>query len=155
MIQANGRPINRWGNRKVEITAVRLVDANHEECGIFQTGQSFRLEMEYFAHQPIPSPVFGFAIFHNDGTHITGPNTAQYGLEIPKILGTGKISYSIPAIPLLDGLYYMTVAVVNHNDTEVFDFHGRAYPFRISNRNSQGERYGLVSLGGVWEFADR
>jgi lipopolysaccharide transport system ATP-binding protein len=155
LVQLKNQQINRWGNHKIEITSVRLMGADGEEQSIFQTGQSFRLEFDYIAHQPIPSPVFGFAIFHNDGTHITGPNTAQYGLKLPELYGTGMISYRIPAIPLLDGLYFMSVAVVNQDDTEVFDFHGRAYPFRISNRETKEGRRGLVTLDGVWEFKNR
>jgi hypothetical protein len=152
LAQVRKKQINRWGSHKVEITAVRVIDVNGEECNIFQTGVPFRLEMDYLAHQPTPSPVFGLAIYHNDGTHITGPNTAQYGLELPELSGRGTVTYTFPSLPLLDGLYYLSTAVVNQDDTEVFDFHGRAYPFRVSNSGKQGERYGLITLGGNWEF---
>jgi hypothetical protein len=92
------------------------------------------------------------ALYHNDGTQITGPNTAQYGLKLPEISGQGTVTYTIPDLALLEGLYYLSVAVVNQDDTEVFDFHGRAYTFRVSNKGAFPERYGMVALGGDWEF---
>jgi hypothetical protein len=152
LAQARKSQINRWGSRKIEITAVRLVDPLGVEGAIFKTGQSFRVELDYKAHQPIPSPIFGLAIYHNDGTQITGPNTKQYGLKLPKVSGEGTVTYTIPNLTLLEGLYHLSVAAVNQNDTEIFDFHGQSYSFRVTNHETQLERYGLVILGGDWEF---
>ena len=150
--QTQEQKIKRWGSQKLEITATRLLDAGGEEQGIFQTGQPFRMQIDYLAHQDIESPVFGIAVYHNDGTHVTGPNTAQFGLQLPTVKGKGMVTYLIPELPLLEGLYHLSVAVVNQDDTETFDFHGRAYPFRVLNTNDELEKQGLVTLKGIWEF---
>jgi len=143
---------NRWGNRRVEIINVRIFDGDGRECNTFETGQPFRLEMDYVANQPTMSPVFGLAIHHNDGTHITGPNTNQFGLTLPELTGSGTVKFTVPALPLLSGLYRLTVAVVDHDDTEIFDIHGRAYPFRVVDSETILERFGYTTLGGEWEF---
>jgi lipopolysaccharide transport system ATP-binding protein len=143
---------NRWGSGTVEITDVCILGADNKEQSIFYTGQPFILEMAYIAHQPTPAPVFGLAMHHHDGTHITGPNSANYGLELPVLEGRGKIRYMIPSLPLLQGLYHVSVAVVNHDDTEVFDFHSQLYSFRVLNTEERGESYGLVTLGGTWNL---
>jgi len=67
--------IRRWGTGKAEITRVRLLDEDGKEQVIFSTGQKLVLKIDYQAHEPITSPVFGVAIHRNDGLHITGPNT--------------------------------------------------------------------------------
>jgi len=52
---------------------------------------------------------------------------------------------------LLEGLYHISVAVVNETDTETFDFHDQLYSFRVVNRNGRvKERYGLMTLQGRW-----
>ena len=62
------------------------------------------------------------------------------------------MTYTIPYLPLLEGLYQFSVAVINQNDTETFDYHDRLYPFRIINRGSEiKEQYGLVTLRGEWQ----
>jgi len=145
----------RWGSRRVEINAVRILGADAQPQSVFQTGQPFSLEIDYIAHQPTPSPIFGMAIHHHDGTHITGPNSATYGLKLPVIEGSGTMRYAIPVLPLLDGLYHISVAVVNQDDTETFDYHSQRYTFRVWNTGDLVEQYGLVTLGGNWEIKSR
>jgi ABC-type polysaccharide/polyol phosphate transport system ATPase subunit len=142
---------NRWGNRTVEITRVRILDENLAERVMFHTGQKLVVEIEYTAHQPVISPIFGIAIHRHDGVHITGPNTAFANLDLGAVKGSGKITYTIPNLVLLEGRYQFSVAVTNQDDTQMFDYHDRAYPFRVDNHGADiTERYGLMVLNGEW-----
>ena len=154
----------RWGTRQVEITSVRLVDEAGHEQQAFQTGGCFALEIDYEAHEPVRSPIFGFAVHRHDGVHLTGPNTAQAGFGLPVIQGRGTLRYRTTRLALLEGLYEVSVAVVNENDTITYDFHNRLYTFRIANQERAGqtpgsggewraEKNGLVSFLGSWEQA--
>lgn len=145
-------PNQRWGSHKIEIINTRICDMHGVEQAVYRTGEKMVLHIDYLAHEPVPSPIFGIAIHRQDGTHITGPNTSQAGIEAPKIEGRGSVTYTIPYLPLLEGLYHFSVAVVNHNDSEIFDFHDRAYPFRVVNYLGVKEKYGLVTLRGEWEI---
>jgi lipopolysaccharide transport system ATP-binding protein len=141
----------RWGNRKIEITGVRLVNDSGAEEKIFKTGQILQLQIDYLAQEPVDSPVFGIAIHRQDGAHITGPNTLLSGLDLGRVHGSGRIQYTIPDLPLLEGLYYFSVASINSEDNEMFDYHHRAYPFRVLNYGGDvREKYGMISLGGEW-----
>jgi lipopolysaccharide transport system ATP-binding protein len=145
-------PEQRWGNRKIEIVRVRVLNESSAEQTIFHTGEQLVLEMEFIAHEPVVSPTFGVAIHRQDGLHITGPNTAFANIEVGEVMGAGKIRYSIPNLPLLEGRYSFSVAATNQNDTEMFDYHDRAYSFRVDNRGHDiQERYGLMSLRGEWQ----
>jgi len=82
---------------------------------------------------------------------VCGPNTVFGNLQLPSVEGAGVVTYTIPYLPLLEGLYHISVAVVNETDTETFDFHDRLYAFRVSNYDDGvKERYGLMTLGGEW-----
>jgi ABC-type methionine transport system ATPase subunit len=143
----------RWGSRKAEIISVQLVDENNEPITVLQTGQILNVKIHYNFHEDINNPIFGMAIHRHDGVHITGPNTSHKGLKRNIKKGSGVINYTIKNIPLLEGLYHISVAITNERDTEVFDYHDRAYPFRISNRmNEAVESYGLMTLNGKWQF---
>jgi lipopolysaccharide transport system ATP-binding protein len=137
----------RWGSKKIEITGVHLIDENRQPQHIYYTGQTLILEMDYVAHQPVESPVFGIAVHRQDGLHISGPNTAFSGLNLGTIQGTGKIIYTIPNLPLLPGKYYFSVAVTKSDDSEIYDYHDRLYPIQIDNQDRGiNERYGLITL---------
>jgi lipopolysaccharide transport system ATP-binding protein len=153
IIQTGNESLFRWGNRQAEITHVEITDLSGNEQAIFHTGQPLRLNIDYLAHEQINAPVFGVAIIRQDGIHITGPNTSQYGLTIPPIKGTGRVTYEIPSLPLLEGLYSFSVAVTDHTGNEIYDYHDRLYSFRVANQeNHTKERYGLLTLNGKWEF---
>jgi lipopolysaccharide transport system ATP-binding protein len=143
---------HRWGNRKIEITRVRIMNDQNVDESIFYTGQTLVMKVEYVAHQPVQSPVFGMAIHRNDGLHITGPNTAFAKLDLGLVQGSGMITYTIPALALLEGLYHISVASTDREDTEMFDYHHVAYDFRVLNYgHSNVEKYGLMTLDGVWQ----
>ena len=148
-----GQP-RRWGSHTIEITHVHIKGSPEStvEQGIFETGQPFVLQLDYVAHTPVSGAIFGMAIHRHDGLHITGPNTSQAGKKLPELKGSGKIIYKIAHLPLLEGLYHVSVAVVNQDDSETYDYHDRIYPFRVVNQGQeQVERYGLITLNGLWE----
>jgi ABC-type polysaccharide/polyol phosphate transport system ATPase subunit len=143
----------RWGSREVEIHRVRLTDGAGTPGVIFRTGEPLVINLDYRVREPVAPPVLGIAIHRNDGVHICGPNTGFSNVEVPVHEHHGSIAYNIPALPLLDGLYYVTVSATNAEDTHLYDYHDRAYSFRIVNQHHDiQERYGLMTLNGQWEI---
>lgn len=142
-------PDQRWGSQRIEITSVRVLDEKGGAQTVFKTGDPLVLQMGFKAHEAIPAPIFGMAIHRQDGVHVTGPNTSNAGMTLPTLTGVGTVTFKIPCLSLLEGLYHISVAVVNHDDTEIFDYHDRTYPFRVVNYDAV-ERHGLVTLQGEW-----
>jgi ABC-type polysaccharide/polyol phosphate transport system ATPase subunit len=139
------------GNDHIQIKQVKILNSQDNEQHIFYTGEPMKVQIEYTAYQPISSLEVGIAIHRQDGVHITGPNTAFDDLDIKAEPGTGGVVYSIPSISLLDGLYTITVALVNRDGNFIMDYHDRYYSFRVDNRGHRvKERYGLVTLSGEW-----
>jgi ABC-type polysaccharide/polyol phosphate transport system ATPase subunit len=144
-------PASQWGDQKILLSNICLYDGNGQEQTIFQTGDTLILKMDYIAHEEIISPVFGVAIHRQDGAHITGPNTSLAHFEIPRVYGKGRITFKIPFLPVLEGLYQFSVAAINQDDTEMFDYHDRVYPFRVINRGGKiQEPYGMITVNGEW-----
>jgi lipopolysaccharide transport system ATP-binding protein len=140
----------RWGSGKVKITRVELCDGSGQETFAFASGESLTVRLNYTALRLVKQPVFGLAVYHESGAHISGPNTQFGGLEIPAIEGTGTIVYRVPCLPLLEGRYRLSVAVVDGGDNETFDYHDRLYEFQVYPNTN--ERYGFVTLGGAWQM---
>jgi hypothetical protein len=145
------RSEQRWGTRRVEITGVDLCDQHNQIRSIFLTGTPMNIRIRYKTQERIEEPVFGIAIHHQNGTHLTGPNTHFGGLDIPYLEGEGEVVCQIPALPLLSGEYLISVASHNRADTEMFDYHDRVYRFRVHTGKIR-EPYGLVTLGSSWQL---
>lgn len=149
-LKAGDENAHRWGSGEVRIVGIRLLDGSSREEQLFQIGEPLTIEMRYRAEKRVERPVFGLAIHRSDGMHITGPNTQFAGREIPWVEGEGVVQYTVSSLPLLEGAYYISVAVHNWEDTGIYDYHDRLYPFRILP--SEGERYGIVTLKGEWSW---
>jgi lipopolysaccharide transport system ATP-binding protein len=142
----------RWGSHEVEITGVDFLGADGTPHHILDTDRPATLRIRYVAHQPIERPVFGLAIYRNDGLHLNGPNTQDAELAIPSILGTGHVDYRLERVTLLPGTYEVSVSVYDQTCTHPYDFHNRRFTFRVRAGHVR-ERYGLLSLPAHWSHA--
>jgi lipopolysaccharide transport system ATP-binding protein len=140
----------RWGSGKVKITRVELCDASGQETFAFASGEPLAVRLHYTAPRRVQQPVFGLAVYHESGAHISGPNTQFGGLDIPAVEGPGTITYRVPCLPLLEGRYRLSVAVIDGGDNETLDYHDRLYDFQVYPNSN--ERYGFVTLGGAWQM---
>jgi ABC-type polysaccharide/polyol phosphate transport system ATPase subunit len=140
----------QWGTGEVRITQVEICNGAGDPCSHFMTGDALHIRLHYASAARVEQPVFGLAISHQNGVHIFGPNTQLGALDIPYVEGEGVVGYHIPELPLLEGQYALSVAVVNQLDTITFDYHDRAYSFHVVHSPARAG-YGLVQLPGVWE----
>ncbi len=139
----------RWGSGRIRIASVELRRRSGEPADYFHTGETLIVRLHFHAQEEIASPVFGVALYHQSGAHVAGPNTAHAGTDVGVVRGEGWVDYVIPQLPLLEGVYSLSAAVVNHNDTETYDYRDRVCEFRVLAAHTP-ERYGLVMLGGHW-----
>ncbi len=142
----------RWGNGKIRIVKVQVMPG--PERTHFETGSPVRIRLHYEARERVKDPSFGLAIYHQNGAHITGPNTNFGGLDIPYVEGAGVVNYDIPKLNLLMGDYRISVAAVNRLTNETYDYHDRVYPLRV-HRGACQEQYGLIYLDGAWSFQNQ
>ncbi len=146
-----GRSFNRWGSREIEISDVRFLNAEGIEQSYYQTGDEMTIEIAYVAHEPVPKPEFGLAIFRQDGQQVNGPNSQLAGLDVGTVEGAGTIQYHIRELPLLPALYQVTAAIHNTQLTNAYDYHELAYPFRVVTGGTK-ETDGLVVLPSSWTW---
>jgi lipopolysaccharide transport system ATP-binding protein len=136
----------------VEVTGVRFINARGEETSLASTGESLIVRIAYRASERVSEPVFGLALYTENGTHLNGPNTRFAGLEIPQIEGEGHVDYEIEAMPLLAGRYDVTVAVTDADMAETFVHQHRAYSFYVQPTPGLPERWGLLYVPAKWSF---
>jgi ABC-type polysaccharide/polyol phosphate transport system ATPase subunit len=141
------------GYKPIEIRQVRILNDQDQEQQVFHTGERMQLQIEYVAHEPVDSLEVGIAIHRQDGVHITGPNTTFDDLNIKIEPGVGGVNYTIPSIPLMEGLYQLSVSLVNRDGNKMLDYHDHFYSFRINNRGHDvHDRYGIITLSGEWRL---
>lgn len=151
---AKAKPITasqRYGNRRIEITQVSIIDKEGNAQNVFETGNILQILIRYQRNEPIEDLAFGIAVHRSDGVQISGPNTVFDQINLIDIAQSGSLIYRVPDLFLLDGLYLISVAVHSQNGIEMYDYHEQVCQFRVLNTGEKTqERYGFVSLRGQW-----
>jgi ABC-type polysaccharide/polyol phosphate transport system ATPase subunit len=140
---------NRWGKREIEITRVVLKNVRGEEKHVFSPEESLSIEMDVVAHKPADDFVFGIGIFNSQGICCYGSNTHVEDYEPVSLRGEGKVVCRIQKLSLINGTYYLDVAV-HKRDGYPYDYHRNLYSFLVS---STCKDVGIGRLAHGWSFS--
>ncbi len=141
----------RWGKREIEIVKVRLLDKDGKEKHVFSPDEGMAIEMEVEAYSRIDDFVFGIGIFNSQGIFIYGTNTQLEDYIAEETHGAGKVVCRIEQINLVNGIYYLDVAV-HKRDGYPYDYHRSLYSFLISSRLKDD---GIYRPPHSWEFSGK
>jgi ABC-2 type transport system ATP-binding protein/lipopolysaccharide transport system ATP-binding protein len=141
----------RWGKREIEIRKVSLKTARGEEKYVFHPEEGMVIEMDVAALEPLKDFVFGIGIYNSQGISCYGTNTDLEELEPVSISGEGKVTCRIERLGLINGTYYLDVAV-HKRDGYPYDYHRNLYSFLVS---STLRDVGVVRLAHSWTFTPK
>jgi len=139
----------RWGSRQAEVVDVEFLDGLGSSRDSFCTAETFVVRIHYSAHERVDEPVFGLAIYRDDGVHVNGPNTKLSGVPIDSIEGDGSLDYVVDELPLLAGTYSVSAAIYDATGTRAYDHQHRVYTFTVLPGRG-AERYGLLQMPARW-----
>ncbi|MFH1613172.1 MAG: ABC transporter ATP-binding protein [bacterium] len=145
--------VNRQGSGEIKIEEVILLNKKRKVCKNFRTGDMLTISMKYQSSEFIKKPVFGLAIYREDGLQINGPNTKFSDCIINEIKNNGFVECTFPSFPLLPGHYLITVAVFDYSCEHPFDFHEKLYDFYIIS-GATSEKYGVIDIPVEWKYSE-
>jgi lipopolysaccharide transport system ATP-binding protein len=145
---------NRWGSRAAELVDVEILGPRGQPSTTLFTGEPMTVRLHYRAPTPITQPQFGIAIHHAAGIHICGPNNVHAGFDIARIEGQGYVDWHVERLPLLEGSFLLSAALVDQTGMHIFDYHHQRWPF-VVRAPIPGGTYGLYRLPGSWSHAPR
>jgi len=148
-VSDEGRREQRWGKREVEIRTVVLRNARGEEKHVFHPGDALVIELDVFAREKVKDFVFGIGVFNSMGVNCYGTNTNLEDYESVSISGEGRVVCRIESLPLINGTYYLDIAV-HKRDGYPYDYHQNMYSFLVS---SMIRDEGVARLAHSWEFS--
>ncbi|MCK4337188.1 MAG: ABC transporter ATP-binding protein [Candidatus Aminicenantes bacterium] len=141
----------RWGKREIEIKKVRLTDLKGKPKHVFQPDEGMIIEMEVESYSRIKDFVFGLGIFNSQGIQCYGTNTLMEEFEAKSIEGKCKIACRIGKLSLINGTYYLDVAV-HKIDGYPYDYHRNLYSFMVSSLNKD---VGIFRPEHEWSYSSK
>jgi energy-coupling factor transporter ATP-binding protein EcfA2 len=144
---AEGEQLLVSGTGEVRILRVQITDAAGVEHQRFRSGEALVVAVSFRTTEPVDDPVFGVALFRNDGTYVFGPNTGFDGVLRGRWHGVYTVFIHYPALPLLAATYRVSVAVYDSGHVRPMAWHNQLYEFAIEQAVDD---HGLVRLAHRW-----
>jgi len=148
-IEAEKNREKRWGTKEIEISKVEMIDKNGIEKYIFEQNEPFTIEFNVNSKTEEKDFVFGIGIFNTEGIQCYGSNTLIEDFKSQSIRGKGKIRINISNINLINGTYFIDLAV-HKRDGYPFDYHHFQYTFKITSKYRD---VGIARISHEWEFS--
>jgi hypothetical protein len=140
----------RWGTGEAEITSVQLLNGLGEIVNDLETLKPATVRISYSAPIPMKDVVFGIGLTHLLGTVVWGSNTKRHGLSVPQISGEGHIDLDIESLPLLEGMYDITVLLSDLSETHEYDHWERRTRFNVNQHGTFD--VGMISIKANWSL---
>lgn len=148
--RVDGELGTRWGSQEAEITAAGFVDLDGQPITLLTTLQPARLRVEYDAHRPLQDTVFGFRIDTVHGQLVWGTSTRLAGKTMSVLDGPGSVELDVAALPLLEGVYDLSVSITDHTEHLAYDHWERRVRFEVRQFGTNDA--GLFHMPVSWRF---
>ena len=140
--------VEEHGTRDVEIDRVDLLDEHGKETTVFRNGKSMTVRIHYRAKHRIEQPVFGYSVKTGNGFFIFGTNTQIMKVSLPALEGAGVMELAIAPLTLMEGKYFLSLAIHNWDHTIQYHRQEDWHPFAVVRDEANHE--GVFQLPTTW-----
>jgi len=142
-------PNSVWGSKDIIISRAYFSNTEGIVNNVYSTKADIVLNLELQAKTREENVVIGIAVYDENGVHLSGPNSKKDGLVIESIHGNKNIKVIMNKPPLLQGTYFVTVAVYDYECQTPYIVLDKYFKFHIVNDR---EEYGRISMQCEWIF---
>jgi homopolymeric O-antigen transport system ATP-binding protein len=141
----------RWGSGEITIERFEMLDDQGRPSEVFITGEKMVIRLWYRSKVSVQSPAFGVGIFDENGGLVVSPNCVEDGYKMAiKEGSTGYVDYVFDTLPLLTGVYDLTVAIYDKDVVLPYDHQYKVGKFAVRDRAIR-QRDGRVLLPARWQ----
>lgn len=138
----------RSGSGEMEILEVATCNGQGQLRKVFRTFDELVVRIRYRVNGPVRNPGFGVNICTQDNVFVQGTNTFNQGYRVKMAQEIGTIEVRYPNLPLMAGLYWLTVGATSNNDwTAPYDLCERVQTFEVMKTGPEG---GVVCFDHSW-----
>ena len=140
----------RWGSGEVQITDVELLDGALQPAKFATSGRPHALRLTLHADEPIAKPDVVLTFYDQNATLVSEVSTSSRDVVIDEVHGNLTVSFEVDPLPLLEGTYEVTCAVVDLGSRHEYDVRSRYVRFDVLQGGQRD--LGVTTLGGHWRL---
>jgi ABC-2 type transport system ATP-binding protein len=138
-----------WGTGEALVEKVELL-ADEQAVDRVRTGDAVTFRIHYRSEETIAHPVFCLAISTNDGTLVTAPTSREFGLQLDQLARRGFIDIEVPTLPLLPGVYVVSVSLWDQHELHEYHHLHRGFRFDVLTGTPAQRSAGVVAFPSNW-----
>ncbi|MFM8594514.1 MAG: Wzt carbohydrate-binding domain-containing protein, partial [Chloroflexota bacterium] len=138
----------KWGTGEVSFRSVSFLDADGNQTSSLRSGEpvTVRVVMDSEMESVDSLLTLRISAMHNDNMWMS--NSKQNGTPIPLSIGRRTVDVSIRDLPLLDGMYELSLAIGNMSGSQEYDHWEKTVKFNVHQRRTIES--GFVSIHSAW-----
>lgn len=142
---------SRWGSGEAQIVSVQLVGDDGAPLNLATTLEPLTVAVDFTTHRPLQDLVVSARIDTLGGHPVWGTSTRRCGQAIGLVDGPARAALRIAELPLLEGVYDLTVAVTDHTEMHPFDHWEKRIRFEV--RQYRAYDTGTVHIPVEWSVS--
>ncbi len=135
------------GSGEIRVREVRILDGLGRPRRQIRTGEKLVIAVTFRTTEPVERPIFGVAIFRDDGVYVFGPNTRFDRVLDGTYDGVYTFFIVYPALDLLAGKYRISIAAFDKSHLKPHVWHNQLYDLEVVQ---ECEDHGLVQMHHGW-----
>lgn len=135
--------------RKAEITQVTLLDEKNHEKDLFKIGEFLKIRVELNTEEKLKQPAIEIVIFNEKGECMANQISKTDGYVFPPLTGKAYVDFLIERIPFNQGIYSLSVKLIDGGLVDSIDYHKEICHFKIERGNKIGYD-ARTYLDGKW-----
>jgi len=140
----------RWGSGEAQIVGVTLRDGTGQATELLTSLEPATVKIDLTAHMPIQDTVVTLRIDTLSGHPVWGSSTRRNGKAMGLLDGPASVEVAISSLPLLEGVYDLTVAVTDHTEMHPYDHWEKRVRFEV--RQYKAYDLGTVHFPSEWSI---
>ena len=126
-------PPSERRNLRFRITSVDITSPRSTGTSYLLPGDPLDVRIGFEAGEARDDVVFGIAIYDVEGKEIFGTNTEILGIGLGDLGASGAVAFIFDSVPLLDGTYFVTIGITDHDGGVVYDWQEQQHQFEVMN----------------------
>lgn len=138
----------QWGTGEVIFRSVSFLDEFGNQSNSLRSGENVTVRIVMDSTIDVPESLLTLRIssMHNDNLWMS--NSKQNDTEIPLSVGQKTVDVSLKNLPLLDGMYELSLAIGNMSGSHEYDHWEKTVKFNVHQRRTIES--GFVSIHSNW-----
>lgn len=135
------------GSGEIRVLEVRILDGLGRPRTRVRTGEKIVVAVTFRTTEPVECPIFGVAVFRDDGVYVYGPNTRFDRVLDGTYHGLYTFFIVYPRLALLAGRYRISIAAFDKAHLKPHVWHNQLYDLEVLQ---DCEDHGLCRLDHGW-----